>query len=195
MSVDGVSCYQSVRETYPCVSQWRCCLWGEPSSCLSWSVLSSGWAHEQTSNWEIWKFGTSVSTYNMHNPPPPPWTHHFNPRLTHHSPPGHIGLHYLHHSYRGFVDFDEGPAEDLPQPQHLDDLHHFGTDTFNPNRRGSSMFTKQERWLIVGVFNNTQPQLCFGLLKQVCWIIDHYRTQRTVISWINCSYNITLKPH
>lgn len=50
------------------------------------------------------------------------------------SPPGHVGLHDLHHGHRGLVDFDKGPAEDLPQSQHLDHLHHFGTDTLYPIR-------------------------------------------------------------
>lgn len=63
-------------------------------------------------------------------------TSNFNPLMyIHDSPPGNVGLHDLHHGYRVFVDFHEGPTEDLPQPQHLDYFHHFGTDTFNPNNR------------------------------------------------------------
>lgn len=57
-------------------------------------------------------------------------------KIKSHSPPGHIGLHHPHHFDRGLVNFDKGPTEDLPQPQHLDHLHHFGTDTFNPKRKG-----------------------------------------------------------
>lgn len=58
------------------------------------------------------------------------------------SPPCQVGLCYLQHSNRRLVDFDEGTTEDLPEPEHLDNSHHFGTDTFNPNRRGQSKFTK-----------------------------------------------------
>ncbi|MEQ2198653.1 hypothetical protein XENOCAPTIV_016082 [Xenoophorus captivus] len=59
------------------------------------------------------------------------------------SPPGHIGLHHLHHSYGGLVDFNKGPTEDLPQPHYLDHLHHFGADTFNPNKTEHQGFTKK----------------------------------------------------
>lgn len=58
-----------------------------------------------------------------------------------HSPPGHIGLQHLHHGNRGLVNFDKAPAEDPPQPHHLDHLHHFRTDAFNPNSREPGMLT------------------------------------------------------
>lgn len=48
------------------------------------------------------------------------------------SPPGHIRLHYFHPLHSGLVYFDKGAAENLSQSQHLDHLHDFGTDTFDP---------------------------------------------------------------
>lgn len=91
-----------------------------------------------------------VSTNNMHRKKT------LNPRnlllistkLTHYSPPCQVGLCYLHHSYRSLVDFDECTTEDFPKPKHLDDFHHFGTDTFNPKRRD----TKKKWHLIVQFF-------------------------------------------
>lgn len=54
---------------------------------------------------------------------------------TWHSPPRHVGFHHLQHAHRGLVNFDKGAAEDLPQPQHVDDLRDLGTDTFNPGEQ------------------------------------------------------------
>ena len=71
------------------------------------------------------------------------------------SPPGNVGLHQPHHGHGGLVDFDEGPAEDLPQPEHVDHLHHFGTDTFDPKRKGSSMFVCFEH--VIGVIQQQLP--------------------------------------
>lgn len=50
-----------------------------------------------------------------------------------HSPPGHVGLNNLQHGERRFADSDKGSTEEFSQSQHLDHLHHLGTDTFNAN--------------------------------------------------------------
>lgn len=104
-------------------------------------------------------------------------------QVTRDSPPGHIGLHLLHHGYRGLVDFDEGPTEDLPQSQHLDYLHHFGTDTFNPNRRGLSMFTKLECYVIVYMFGFLLTQKYTTTAEFSCTVIHKI--------WFYISCNIT----
>lgn len=54
---------------------------------------------------------------------------------TQHSPPRHVGFHHLQHGHRGLVNFDKGPAEDLPQAEHVDDVLDLGTDTFNPGKQ------------------------------------------------------------
>lgn len=109
----------AVKETNQCVARWRYCLWGEHSSGQSWSVLSSEWAHEQTSSWETWGFvghgwALTICTEKQNKT--------FNPRnlllrstkLTHYLPPCQVGLCYLQHSYRSLVDFDKCTTEEFP---------------------------------------------------------------------------------
>lgn len=126
---------------YPCAAQWRCCLWEEPSSSQLWSVPSSEWAHEPTSSWEIYleyhTFGCAQKRKIKHKPL---WKR----QSEHYSPPGNVGLHYLHHGHRGLVDFDKGPTEDLSQSQHVDDFHHFRTDAFDPVSRQLFLWLKNE---------------------------------------------------
>lgn len=67
------------------------------------------------------------------------------------SPPGNVGLHYLHHGHRGLVDFDKGPTEALSQSQRVDDFHHFRTDALD-TVSGQSVISLTKKVILVQLF-------------------------------------------
>lgn len=139
----------SEEDPYPTAAQWRCCLWEEPSSSQLWSVLSSEWAHEPTSSWEIYlEYHTFGSAEKRKIKKKSLWKRHSD----YDSPPGNVGLHYLHHGHRGFVDFDKGPTEALSQSQRVDDFHHFRTDALD-TVSGQSVISLTKKVILVQLFH------------------------------------------
>ena len=55
-------------------------------------------------------------------------------------PPRNIRFDNLHHCHGALVDVDESAIKDLPHPQHLYHLQHFGTDTLDATQGRRNTF-------------------------------------------------------
>lgn len=93
------------------------------------------------------------------------------------SPPGNVGLHQLHHGDGGLVDFDKCATENLSEPQHVDDFHHFRTDAFDPVKSPSCfnwcvliktwllLELKRELWIFQFHYTLVKPLFLFLMIN------------------------------
>lgn len=85
-------------------------------------------------------------------------------------PPRNIGLHSLKHFYRRLADFDKGSTEDLSQPQHLNDLPHFGANAFDPKKNHKQRLNPAKIYKWVTLYSNLNKSTTHNI-KQSCILI------------------------